>query len=389
MLNMELLDYFFPKVLLDIDDEHNQKKVDEKIYKKTIFKQDYNSSPFAIFLRSKFFFLKKNYSRARIEIDKTINLLVKSSRPHNSITFQGNENGGYSAIYDSQKDKYVLIDTNFKKSIYDLAAEIYAELDNYDKSLQHYKRSKYYSTILKSDFDKIESGYVYSFRPISTYALSDIITNVITVCNPKVMNDPFDSLFQQWATKENFGETCSRKKHISPLVDSFRYFRIRSFVGNKDLTRDSSIIKKVTMWSHYADNHKGFCIRYKFSMAMIDHSNKDQYTHHFLKKVDYNKSNNRVNLHIKKIDTNKLYATKSYEWKYENEIRLISYNPHCEGNFLQIELDPESIIDAIYFGYRCVDQDIALIKKILGEQVKYYKMDTDLSNVYCLKIKQI
>lgn len=160
-------------------------------------------------------------------------------------------------------------------------------------------------------------------------------------------------------------------------------------IRNKKLTKDNSIIRKVTMWSHYADNHKGFCIRYKFSKGMIDHSNKDQYRHYFLKRINYNKVRNKINLVVSEIDYDQLFTIKSHEWKYENEVRLISYDPTYEKDYLQIKLVPDSQIDAIYFGYRCADLDIALIKKVAGDKVKYYKMDIAPSNVYRLSIKRL
>lgn len=357
--------------LEDTDKKYYEHNIDEEAYEDIIFNSKYDDFEFAIFLRAKYYFFKKEYTRAKTEIERIYN----KTKPHSFHLF---------VWADKRIDTYTL-----KKVEYDLAAEIYAELDNNEKSLQFYKRSRYYSTISQSDFSGMACAYVYSFRQTNTYALSDIATNSITVCNPSVMNDPLDSLYQHWATYGNFNKTSSRKKHIKSLVDSYRYFRVRSFVGNKKLTKDNSVIRKVTMWSHYADNHKGFCIRYKFSKGMIDHSDKDQYRHYFLKRISYNKVRNKIDIVVSEMDYNQLFTTKSYEWKYENEVRFISYDPTCEEDYLQIKLDLDSQIDAIYFGYRCTDSDIALIKKVAGDKVKYYKMDIDPSNVYRLSIKQM
>ena len=90
-----------------------------------------------------------------------------------------------------------------------------------------------------------------------------------------------------------------------------------------------------------------------------------------------------------KKDTNSLFIWKSTEWKYENEIRLISYDPSCKDDHLQIPLDKNSMIEAIYFGYRCVESNVKNIMQILGEGVQYFKMDYDPNNVYKLKVNKI
>ena len=57
---------------------------------------------------------------------------------------------------------------------------------------------------------------------------------------------------------------------------------------------------------------------------------------------------------------------------------------------VQYSLSPKTQIPAIYFGYRCPDADIQVIKKLLeNTDVKFYKMDIDYSNVYKLKYREI
>lgn len=376
--------YWVPKALWEICKKKCKGEIEDKTYKETIFNASYDHYDYAILLRSEYYFFNRQYLYAKTEIQRIIKPYTERPLPYKNFSMRGK----YEIICDKGKERLVCY-SGLKKEVYDLAAEIYAELDDNEKSFQCYKRSRYYSTIPVPDFRGKQCAYIYSFRRISRYTLSDIVTNSITVCNPKLMNDPLDSLYQHWATYGNFKETCQRLKHIKPLVDSYKYFRIRSFVGNKELTQDDSIIRKVTMWSHYADSHKGFCIRYKFSKGMIDHDDEEQCCHYFLKRIKYKDAKKGLDLRRSIMFYDQLFATKSYEWKYENEVRFISYDPTCEEDYLQIKLDLDSQIDAIYFGYRCTDSDIALIKKVAGDKVKYYKMDIDPSNVYRLSIKQM
>ena len=149
------------------------------------------------------------------------------------------------------------------------------------------------------------------------------------------------------------------------------------------------MIRKVVMWSHYADAHQGFCIRYRLSKAFIKQDEGIGYSHKYLKKVHYLHKNEAVSILPKRMDTNNLFVWKSAEWKYENEIRLISYEPRCKSDHLQIRLDAESTIEAIYFGYRCIRSNISNIMQILGDGVQYFKMECDPNNVYKMKVNKI
>ena len=318
----------------------------------------------AHFLKASYYFKKEsNILKAKEEIDISV-----SQIENNLNTF--------------------FIERKFK--IYFLAGEIYSNIKEFEKSKEYYNRFQYYAIQLKSDFENIDSGVVYSFRKVSNYSFSDLISNSITVCNPSKMNDPFDSLFLLWSSKENLDKICNNKSHIKSFSDSFQYFKIRSFVGNDFLTSDDSIIsKKISMWSHYADEHRGFCIRYKLSSEFIKKSENTEYNHRFLKKIIIQLPNEEISVSNKQMNTSELLFYKSHEWANENEIRLLSYDPSCKESHQQILLDERSIIEAIYFGYRCTKSNIIDIMLILGETVEYYKMECDYDNVYKLKISAI
>lgn len=84
---------------------------------------------------------------------------------------------------------------------------------------------------------------------------------------------------------------------------------------------------------------------------------------------------------------------KKLDWKYENEARLIVYNPNKEEMFYGIPLDEESEIDSIFFGYRCTNSVIDTIKNIFIQRriklPKFYKMVLDEKDIYNLKYVEI
>lgn len=271
-------------------------------------------------------------------------------------------------------------------NIYYCAGEIYARAGDFHTSLKNYQIGQYYNSFLNSEFS--DSITLYSFRRYNEYSLADLINNTITVCPSSVMNDPFDSIINLWGSESQLIKRCKEQFHIKPFSASFEYFRIRSFCLGKSKNRH---IKNILMWSHYADNHTGFCIKYKFSKHFIKQEENPQYEHMYLKKIIY--TNKKVDISSKSIDSNLAYATKNKIWKYENEVRLIVYNPNKTEKFYGIDLDDSSQIEAIYFGYRCPDSTIDTIVNLFRQcNTKtpiFYKMIMDESNVYNLKCDRL
>lgn len=260
---------------------------------------------------------------------------------------------------------------------YMIAAEVYSIRGDLEKSLKCYQNYHYIQSLDEKKIKEQNTIRLYSFRSINKYTLADLVNKTITVCHPSMMNDPLDSPVMEWSTKENLDKICNEKTHIEPYSRSYCDFRIRSF------SRCS--LKKSLMWSHYADEHKGFCIKYRLSKHFINEEGNVSNKHMFLKKIKY--TSQKVNILENSIDITLGFATKHRNWKYENEVRLISYNPNVDGKFYSINLDDDSDIEAIYFGCKCDESDMKTIKNIcdkIYKNIKYYKMRINLDNIYNL-----
>lgn len=277
-----------------------------------------------------------------------------------------------------------VISNDQKSCIYTLAGEIYSILELDKEALKYYQRANYYKLFLKTEIENHSYVYLYSFRRFNEYSLSDLINSEITVSPSKNMNDPFDSIINFWGTKELLEITCKEPKHIKNLSRSFDYFRIRSFC-NGNTTR---ALKNILMWSHYADNHRGYCIKYKLSKHFIKQDKNDRFEHMFLKPIIYRKDEDKVDIsEMTTINTDLAFATKHESWGYENEVRLIVYNPNKEDAFYGIPLDKDSCIEAIYFGCRCEPKTINTIKNLFSKSdtpPKFYQMKSDSKDVYHL-----
>lgn len=312
---------------------------------------------FAIYYKS-----LSDFKKAARLVDEAITKLKSDSV--NSSSKDISDGSIYRFIYEP-----------FEKQLWPQAAEIYANVDRFNDSLEAYKQYQLQHCRIKGDD---VSGGLLSFRPISKYALSDLINNQLTVCSPRVMNDPFDTLLLSWG--DYYLKNKQGRKHIEPYVKSMDYFRIRSFSKIPKGDVGSRILSNVLMWSHYADNHYGMCIEYHFSDEFT--KNDGDRVLRF-RNVKYKPKEETVSLDITTINTDLSLLTKMDAWKYEDEVRLISYIPDEEGQFVPIKLDTESRIKNIYFGIRCPSSDIATVQSILkGQNVHFYQMRPSPTDIF-------
>jgi len=279
---------------------------------------------------------------------------------------------------DQDAQTFLFFNSSLVKDIYGNAGEIYANNDQPDKALRYYQDYEITLSQIKScDF----SEGLLSFRPFTAYSLSDLVNNEITVCSPRVMNDPYDTLLIKWG--ENIRLTKGEKKHVDALCQSFESYRIRSFCRIKDKEGNYSV-SNVLMWAHYAKNHTGFCIEYKFSdkFPITEGRRVSRF-----KEINYHKREAPFDMNTPSINTEQALCTKLDDWAYENEVRLITYVPDKEGDYLSIPLDPESSIKAVYFGYRCNEDTIRTVRNALANKpdIQYFKMDSDYTDIYRLK----
>lgn len=263
--------------------------------------------------------------------------------------------------------------------LWGLAGEIYANADRYADSVNAY--SRYLAMHFNIKTENV-CNKLLSFRPISKYSLKDIINKEITVSHPKVMNDPFDTIYLQWLDYYNPNNDKERK-HIKPMLEAMGNVRIRCFVNNK---MKRSPVSNILMWSHYADSHRGMCLEYRFSDEFMNQTNDDSVLR--FRKVIYKRE--PLSIKSKQMTTDIGLLRKCNAWKYENEVRLISFAPDRKDDFIPIKLDDGSYISRVFFGMNCPKRDIDTVRSILSdEKTKFYQMEKDWNNIYHLKYREI
>jgi hypothetical protein len=167
-------------------------------------------------------------------------------------------------------------------------------------------------------------------------------------------NDPFDCNINlidfNVGTKEYLGT-------MSEFQDRLNRIGICCFAGTNDST---------LMWSHYADNHSGFCLEFKTNKSPrgINPLNV-VYKNGFIQ-ASYHKHKEDAITHL-------LYS-KSICWKYEGELRSIITNVKSESNRC-VAYDRDELL-SVYLGSRCRQEITERIKDIIKHYhvgVKLYK----------------
>jgi len=206
---------------------------------------------------------------------------------------------------------------------------------------------------------------LYSFRTINKYSISDLINEELTLANPKTFNDPFDTpLFNYLEINRN--KIIKESEYdIKPLVDAYKQIKIRCFVKKSKKVKERPFEDQL-MWSHYADSHKGICIRYRINQE-VDGKEEQKLEYSNWHEIEYEEQ-----VKFDFLDNQKMLSllkTKKKCWEYENEVRLIHFDPNYDGEFKQLPLkEIGGKIEVIFFGCKCPPEDKLMIKKIFLNQ---------------------
>lgn len=288
-------------------------------------------------------------------------------------------------------DKTCPYDFQNKVMIHEAWAKSLVELDDEASAYNHLKEAAYNQFIDNISYDGFE---FFSFRDFSSYALDDIRNNTICLAHPSTFNDPMDTILLRWNNyfKDKAADDDDRTLHML-YQKVYDHIKVRCFVRTDELPREQPLgmdmpkkkqcIEDVNplMWAHYANYHKGFCIKYSLPAQKVRNNDGDTLTWTRIGNVNYvpemifPAKNNTI--------WDALFA-KHDVWKYEKEVRLVHYDPNDEANYKTIEI-PETSIKAIYLGLKCSDENKEKMKLILrNRNIRLYQMKVDDTDSYKL-----
>jgi hypothetical protein len=219
-------------------------------------------------------------------------------------------------------------------------------------------------------------NHLYKYCPYNTNSLSILINKKIWVAKPYTFNDPFDCKirFKSEINSEAFRKYLERTgRKTGNIYGDYEMFQegLNEFrdidVQNLGVFSMSQIRDNILMWSHYADQHKGFCIEFKRlpnnDLGDFEKTLPVNYYCEYPEMAPFD-SNGNIDINIRK----KMLFSKAKDWAYEKEWRLT----YPEGD--KKEMLPADI-SSIIFGLRMPDGDKNTIRNILADQpgMRYQK----------------
>ena len=117
------------------------------------------------------------------------------------------------------------------------------------------------------------------------------------------------------------------------------------------------------MWAHYAKNHTGICVKYHFKSDITKFADKSKGQIAYFRDIRYT-SDLYGYAEAGSINMRDAFFVKSTAWEYENELRLLAYDPKGSGDYASI--DAKDSVAAVYFGLKCPkdkrDEILAILK---------------------------
>ncbi len=256
---------------------------------------------------------------------------------------------------------------------------------------------------------------LYKYMP---YARVDILQNrLICFTKPMAFNDPFDCsphiyksdelnpLGSRFYSLRTRPEDIGNPRHREEIVDHVR----RSLAVDPSYTLDSVMIidpdtddnhsafvngfrgalepalkqsvvvlsltenqNSLLMWAHYAQNHEGFIVGFDSEHAFFKSTTKSPGKHKYLNRVTY--SNDRPSGVFGALSEEKTYLTKSQEWDYEKEWRILEYVKNAtkpvtddKGPYHLFSFPTEAVVEVI-MGVRASAETKEKIKGALADK---------------------
>lgn len=234
------------------------------------------------------------------------------------------------------------------------------------------------------------NSILYKYAGINQYLYSMLINSELWFSNPIDFNDPYDCNIKYNLSGINYDKVlkhlnklnhrhqhnlshehiknrakdiCNSPQELNDLLDNL----LKESINKRGISCFSQSDSKLLMWSHYADSHKGVCLTFDIQKDLDFFRNpyKVSYPDEY-PIVDPFKDNERKELKV-------FLATKSKEWAYEEEIRIIkesNYMPEFRGN---IKFSPKALTE-IKFGYKTSEEQMRTIKNLVAGKYPHVKL---------------
>ncbi len=289
-----------------------------------------------------------------------------------------------------------------KVRLYDLLSKSYIHKGNKHKAYTASLNSVY-NELYEINNTHHNDFEFYGFRDFNEYSLADIANETISLCSVDLFNDPVDTAFFPWMHyKQEMAKNQNEKDYLKIQEAAYKNIRARCLVRNIPLPYKEGIdyprylpfqkeYANTVMWAHYANYHKGFCVKYcipsSFTMTKPEEGRilmlmPMSYTERF-PLMDCGEINDSLTF-------KEAFFTKQKTWEYEHEHRLLYFDKQGSPDFPTPQL-PKGCIKAIYIGVKCSEENKNNIFKAIKNKpdIEVFQMQISSQDIYKLKAVKI
>lgn len=247
-------------------------------------------------------------------------------------------------------------------------------LDKDKEAITAFKRHLYY-LLLQSSHTSY-SPTAYRFRSYSEFFIKSLEDETIVLSSPITFNDPFDCPIIELLNNDEKVSGLIRQAYNDCL-------KIACFSSNTKLPdSDEKTQKRIQeekqkgsmpeycnelMWAHYADSHKGVCIKYHFPNSLTQLADGKDGVMCYFKDVSYSSQDLHQYSQKDSINLYDAFFLKEEKWMYENELRLLHFDIKGTPGFHSISA--KNCIEAVYFGLKCPQEHRDKIRDILKDRI--------------------
>ncbi len=233
---------------------------------------------------------------------------------------------------------------------------------------------------------------LYKYFPINENLLATLNKSQLWFSDPITFNDPydcnldvylemdFDLMLKHFTDINNhfrkkghrYLEEIDLKARVNYLfinpeeIKKFSRQTIRSRIESYGVCCFSKKENNLLLWSHYADKHSGVCLKFDVNRDKDFFYNpyEVQYPAKYPVFNYFRKTDRTLEGKISGLAQH-LLATKSKDWEYEEEVRVV--RDGLDGAYRGlIDIRKDALVEVI-FGYKTTDLNINLVKNILRE----------------------
>ncbi len=331
-------------------------------------------------------------------------------------TNEDNVNNLSDLISKYDNDKNVKYKFDIKETLYFNLGTCWHKLGVlYDiKAIEAFKKYVYYLIARSSNISYRPTAY--AFRKCTTYLYQSLINDQLNLSSPTTFNDPFDcpiiellnnrddvtSLIRK-AYQKCLKIACFTSNVKQPYLKDPNNWMSEPIFNEKKHRNDKDEILNSLMWAHYADYHRGICIKYRFDNSISQLGSENENIVSYFKDVKYSESDLSSYSKKQAITLNDAFFLKGKQWEYENELRFLYYDIESNSDYGVVDIP--NCIEAIYFGLRCSETDKKTIQNIMSTKefiekdlngnitaknpIQFFQMEVDLKEFGQLKATKI